>query len=297
MAEPTQSKILVTGANGQLGQCFRDLSVSSPNNYVFAEREVLDITDVDSIERYILKLQPEIIINCAAYTAVDKAEESPEQAFLINEKSVLHLAKACKKHDILFIHYSTDYVYHLASTSLLTETDNCKPQGVYARSKRAGEQTIFDTDADAIILRTSWVYSEHGNNFVKTMLRLFEGRDSLNVVNDQIGTPTYAPDIAEVTELIIQQHNNIRKIKGPHIYNFSNNGETHWAAFAQAIAALVHSPIKINQIPSSEYPTPAPRPLWSMMSKDKIIRDFNVSLRPWRESLEKCINKLATQAS
>ena len=294
MGITTQYKILVTGANGQLGQSFRALNHVENLEYIFADRSTLDITNRDQLTALIEQHKPQVIINCAAYTAVDKAETDTEAAFKINTQACEILAAECASKDILLIHYSTDYVYNLDVKRPILETDPCNPSSVYAQSKYDGELAIIEAEADAIIIRTSWVYSEYQNNFVKTMIRLFDIKDELNVVNDQIGSPTYAPDIASVTQVMLLDHLRKQKVKGTHIYNFSNLGTTDWSAFAKAIAKGVNSTIKINPIPTTEYPTPAKRPLWSVMSKDKIIAKYGVTIPQWEESLSKCLAHLKT---
>lgn len=285
-------KVLVTGANGQLGTCFRALTPVDSLEYIFADRSSIDISKAEEVNAFIENNHIDVIINCAAYTAVDKAETEQAQSKAINCDAAKTLAETSKKYDLFLIHYSTDYVYNLDIDRPLSESDDCEPLGVYAQTKYAGEQEILSINPDALIIRTSWVYSEYANNFVTTMLKLFSIKEELNVVSDQIGTPTYAPDIAVATQEIIIHHLQKLKTKGTHIYNFSNLGTTNWAAFAQAIATRVNSPIRINPIPSVEYPTPAHRPLWSVMTKSKIVETFELDIPTWQESLDTCLKKL-----
>jgi dTDP-4-dehydrorhamnose reductase len=278
-------KILVTGANGQLGSELKELSVHySQFEWVFADRSVLDLSDLASISKVLETIQPQIIINCAAYTAVDKAETETELADVLNHQAVGVLSQWSANHDCRLVHVSTDYVFDGNSNVALTEEAPTGPINVYGQTKLAGEQACLRENPDAVVIRTSWVYSRFGNNFVKTMARLMQERDSLNVVNDQIGSPTYAADLAQAILTIITH---------PHwqagIYHFSNEGEISWYEFALAIQEIGGWECAISGIPSTDYPTPAQRPHYSLLDKSKITTTFGVVVPGYRESLERCM--------
>jgi len=278
-------KILVTGANGQLGSELKVLSIHYLElEWVFSDRSVLDLSDLESIPDTLDEFQPQIIINCAAYTAVDKAEIETELADVLNHQAVAVLAQWTQSNGSQLVHVSTDYVFDGNSSTALTEEAPTDPINVYGQTKLAGEQACMRENPDAIVIRTSWVYSRFGNNFVKTMSRLMQERESLNVVNDQIGSPTYAADLAQAIITIITY---------PHwqagIYHFSNEGEISWYEFAEAIQALGGFDCAISGIPSSDYPTPARRPHYSLLDKSKIKNTFGVAVPEYRESLEKCM--------
>jgi dTDP-4-dehydrorhamnose reductase len=278
-------KILVTGANGQLGSELKELSSRySQFEWVFADRLVLDLSDLGSISNVLDTIQPQIIINCAAYTAVDRAETETKLADLLNHQAVGILAQWSANHDCRLVHVSTDYVFDGNSSTALTEDAPTGPINVYGQTKLSGEQACLRENPDAIVIRTSWVYSRFGNNFVKTMSRLMQERDSLNVVNDQIGSPTYAADLAQAILTIITH---------PHwqagIYHFSNEGEISWYEFAVAIQEIGGFDCALSGIPSSDYPTPAQRPHYSLLDKSKITITFGVVVPGYRESLEKCM--------
>ncbi|WP_235296916.1 dTDP-4-dehydrorhamnose reductase [Portibacter marinus] len=276
-------KVLVTGANGQLGSELRKLGL---DGYTFADKKELDLCSIKSMEQYFKDQSFNVIVNCAAYTAVDLAEKEKDKCFNVNVKAVRNLALLAKKQNCKLIHLSSDYVYHPDHNVPLHESDPCHPKGVYALSKRAGEKAIFDVFENAIVLRVSWLYSTFGNNFVKTMLRLGAERTKLNIVDDQIGSPTNAADLAKVITEIIKQD------KGQGIYNYSNLGFISWADFAEAIFQLSGMHIQINRIPSTAYPTPAPRPNNSRLIKSKIADEFNLELNHWHKSLQKCLKEI-----
>ena len=281
-------KILVTGANGQLGSELKVLSVHySQFGWVFADRSVLDLSDLASISNVLNTIQPEIIINCAAYTAVDKAETETELADVLNHQAVAVLGQWSQSHGSQIVHVSTDYVFDGNSSTALTENAPTGPINVYGQTKLAGEQACMLENPNAIVIRTSWVYSRFGNNFVKTMSRLMQERDSLNVVNDQIGSPTYAADLAQAI-LTILTHSHWQA----GIYHFSNEGEISWFEFALAIQEIGGFNCTISGIPSSDYPTPAQRPHYSLLDKSKIATTFGVLVPGYRESLERCMGLL-----
>ena len=279
-------KILVTGANGQLGS---ELKVLAPQyaqfEWVFADRSVLDLSDLATISDVLDGIQPHIIINCAAYTAVDKAETETELADVLNHQAVAVLARWTASHQVQLLHISTDYVFDGSSSTPLTEDAPTGPINVYGQTKLAGEHACLRENPEAIVIRTSWVYSRFGNNFVKTMSRLIQERDSINVVNDQIGSPTYAADLAQAIMTIIT-HSHWQG----GIYHFSNKGEMSWYEFALAIQEIGGWECTISGIPSSNYPTPARRPHYSLLDKSKIATTFAVEVPEYRESLQKCMN-------
>ena len=278
-------KILVTGANGQLGSELKVLSSDySQFEWVFADRLVLDLSDLDSLSNVLGGIQPQIIINCAAYTAVDKAESDTVAADVLNHQAVAVLAQWTQSHGSQLVHVSTDYVFDGGSSIALHEEATTGTINVYGKTKLAGEQACLRENPNAIIIRTSWVYSQFGNNFVKTMSRLMQERDSLNVVNDQIGSPTYAADLAQAILTIITHPN-----WQAGIYHYSNKGAISWYEFALAIQEIGGWECAISGIPSSDYPTPARRPHYSLLDTSKITTTFGVVVPGYRESLEKCM--------
>lgn len=278
-------KILVTGANGQLGSELKELSSHySQFEWVFADRSVLDLSDLNSITKVLENLQPQVIINCAAYTAVDKAETETELADVLNHQAVAVMAQWSASYDCRLVHISTDYVFDGNSSVALTEEAPTAPINVYGQTKLVGEQACLKENPKAIVIRTSWVYSRFGNNFVKTMSRLMQERDQLSVVNDQIGSPTYAADLAQSIMTIITHPN-----WQAGIYHFSNEGEISWYEFALAIQEIGGFDCLVSGIPSSDYPTPAKRPHYSLLDKSKIATTFGVVVPGYRESLKTCI--------
>ena len=281
-------KILVTGANGQLGSELRELSVHySQFEWVFADRAVLDLSDLNSITKVLDKFQPQVIINCAAYTAVDKAETETELADVLNHQAVVVMAQWSASHACRLVHISTDYVFDGNSSTALDEEALTAPINVYGQTKLAGELACMRENPEAIIIRTSWVYSRFGNNFVKTMRRLMQERDRLSVVNDQIGSPTYAADLAQAI-LTIVTHAHWQA----GIYHYSNEGEISWYEFALVIQEISGFDCLVSGIPSSDYPTPAKRPHYSLLDKSKIATTFGVVVPGYRESLERCMGLL-----
>ena len=281
-------KILVTGANGQLGQCLQKISSQFEEfEFIFTDSETLDITNKEEVNDFFWQNAPDFCINAAAYTAVDLAETDIEKAFLVNADGTENLAEACAENNVQFIHVSTDYVFDGENNLAYTEEDFTNPLGVYGASKLAGDELALEVNPCSVILRTSWVYSEFGKNFVKTMLNLFATKDELNIVADQFGQPTNANDLAEAIMKIIKSE----KIT-PGIFNFSNLGRISWFDFAEKIAELSEAKIKLNAIETSQYPTPAKRPKNSVLDLDKISKTYAVPLKPWEESLEDCIKIL-----
>jgi dTDP-4-dehydrorhamnose reductase len=290
MISPAEYKttILVTGTNGQLGSELKDLSAKYPSyDFLFTTKDDLPIENADAVKMFFEKQQIDYCINCAAYTAVDKAEAEKEKAFLINADAAGILASTCSDHRTKLIHISTDYVYDGNTLLPLKEEDAVAPLNVYGWSKLKGEELILNRFPSALIIRTSWVYSVYGNNFVKTMLRLFKEKESIKVVNDQYGSPTYAADIAEVIILFINRMEAGEKFSG--IVNYCNGGVTTWFDFALTIKNIVNSSCKIIPVPTSQYPTAAKRPRHSVLDTSKIRGLLKTDLPFWKESLQKCL--------
>jgi dTDP-4-dehydrorhamnose reductase len=281
----TSKTILVTGANGQLGQCFKALSNLFPTyRFLFADREVLQITDAFAIDIFFAENKIDVCINCAAYTAVDKAETEREQAIAVNATAVGYLAKACARYNTQFIHISTDYVFDGNATAPYKADEKTNPVNFYGQTKLDGELNAIKENSQSIIIRTAWVYSNYGNNFVKTMLRLMNERESIGVVNDQRGAPTYAPDLAAAIMHIIDKNNFVAGI-----YHYSNKGNISWHDFATEIAAQINTTCIVNGITTVQFPTPAARPAYSVMDTSKIEEIFEVVVRDWKESLRGCL--------
>ena len=288
-------RILVTGKNGQLGRSIHKIvntkidNNQSSDEFIFVGREDLDLSSENSISHYFGNNDKfDIIINCAAYTQVDKAEQEVELANQINHLAVKQLASFASKQQAKLIHISTDYVFDGESDKPYTEIDITNPINVYGKTKLAGEKALQAVmPINAIIIRTSWVYSEFGNNFVKTMLRLGKERDELSVVSDQIGSPTYATDLAEVILKIIDDKAYQDKGQSTEVYHYSNEGEISWYRFTEEIFKITKIDCKVNPITTEQYPTPAKRPKNTFMNKDKITEAFSVSIPDWKESLTK----------
>ena len=276
-------KILVTGAKGQLGSELSVLSTKYSNyEWVFTDRTQITLDNLEVLEKQLNDIRPEIILNCGAYTAVDKAESEKETAFTVNYSAVELIAKYAFKKNVKLIHISTDYVFDGSSSVALNEEAETNPINIYGASKRAGEVACLNENPNSIIIRTSWVYSKFGNNFVKTMQRLMQEKESINVVNDQIGSPTYAADLAQAMLDILKSPNWI-----PGIYNYSNEGEISWYEFALSIKELGGYSCNVGGIPSASYPTPAKRPEFSLLDKKKIKTIYNLDVPDYKKSLEK----------
>lgn len=285
-----KKNILVTGANGQLGSEIKQLSKNySSYKFLFTTKNDLPIENANAVNNFLNKQSIQYCINCAAYTAVDKAETEKEKAFAINADAAGFLADACKKHKTKFIHISTDYVFNGNSKTPLKEDAETDPINVYGASKLKGEEIILNTNRDACIIRTSWVYSSYGNNFVKTMLRLFKEKESINVVNDQHGCPTYAADLAAIIMKCIDEKK-YNEYTG--IVNFCNAGVTTWFDFATEIKNFVNSNCNIFPVPTSQYPTPAKRPQYSVLDTSKIKEMLCIDIPSWEDCLHKCIERL-----
>ena len=283
-------KILVTGSNGQLGSEIRKLEKDFPEfQFVFTDIEELNLIDSTAVEEFVSKQEFSFCLNCAAYTAVDKAEDEEELAMKINVDAVANLAKVCEQNKVFLIHISTDYVFNGEAYRPYIETDETAPNSVYGWSKLKGEDAVLKNSSRAVIIRTSWLCSAFGNNFVKTMLRLGKERDELGVVFDQVGTPTFAADLAKVM-LILAQQTDLKP--NQEIYHFSNEGAVSWYDFAKAIMEEAGLNCKVNPIESKDFPTKAKRPFYSVLNKAKIKKDYQVEIPYWRDSLRKVVYQI-----
>lgn len=281
-------KIIVTGSGGQLGQEFYALKDSFEGYEIhFFNRANLDIADREAVIELFNKINPGYCINCAAYTAVDKAEQDSDAAFNINATGAQNLAAACAKQGTKLIHFSTDYVFDGWAKTPYKEDDKKAPLGVYGSSKASGEELVVAAAPESIIIRTSWVYSVYGSNFVKTMVRLMTEKQQVIVVADQWGSPTYAADLANAVLQIIENENWVSGL-----YQYSNEGVINWFQFAEAIKNYLGSSCVVHPISTDQYPTPTPRPKYSAMSKEKFVATFGLTLIPWRQSLHACLGKL-----
>ena len=281
--------ILVTGSKGQLGSELQALASEYDYNFYFTDRNSLDITDKESIAAFVKNNAIDVIINAAAYTAVDKAEDDAVNADKVNHLATQYLAEIAKEHNIKLIHISTDYVFDGKNYKPYSEEDTTNPNGVYGATKLAGEKAMLGINPkNSIIIRTSWVYSSFGANFVKTMLRLAKERDSLGVIFDQVGTPTYARDLAKASLEILPQVNS----ETVEIYHYSNEGVLSWYDFAKEILRMTKLDCQINPIETKEYPTPATRPHYSLLNKAKIKKEFGIKIPYWKDSLDECLRKL-----
>ena len=285
--------ILVTGASGQVGKSFQSLTHRMPEaQWTFTEKSELDIRSKTAVAEFFGHLKPDVIINAAAYTAVDNAEEERELAEEVNAEGPANLAAYCKGTAVQFIHYSTDYVYHNTINRPLRETDPTQPLSFYGKTKLSGEKKAMDQFPDCTIIRTSWVYAPMGHNFVLKMLSLAEKNAVLKVIDDQIGTPTLASDLAEATIDLIQGQRDGRGDYRGQIFNYSNEGVCSWFDFAKAIFELTNKSREVIPIPSSEFPSKAQRPFYSLMSKEKIRGCLSKGIPHWRDSLQKCIQQI-----
>ncbi len=294
--------ILVSGRDGQLGNELKDLAPAQNFDFVFTDKDDMDITDENVLKEAFEKYKPAFFINCAAYTAVDKAETDQEITYKINAEAVGLIAKQCHEFNTKLIHISTDYVFNGKATQPYKTDDETDPVNYYGYTKWLGEQLALNNNPGTIVIRTSWVYSSYGNNFVKTMLRVMKERKEINVVSDQSGSPTYAKDLAEAIIDIVNSQWSIVNSKDvnpshishltSHVFHFSNEGIISWYDFAVAIKEIKQLDCVVHPIPTTAYPTPAKRPAYSGMDKSKIVNDFNIQLKNWRTSLEDCLKLL-----
>lgn len=285
--------ILVTGANGQLGNEMQRVSVNSNNHYIFTDLEELDITELGLVKECVKDNSVSVVVNCAAFTNVDKAEDNYSTADLINNKAAENLAVACKEVNATLIHVSTDYVFQGDANIPYMEEQLTNPLGVYGKTKLAGEESIRKTGCRFLIFRTAWLYSSFGNNFVKTMRRLTSEKNSLKVVFDQVGTPTYAGDLAAVIYKVIE----VDMLDKTGIYHFSNEGVCSWYDFAKEISAISGHICDIQPCHSDEFPSKVKRPHFSVLDKTKLKETFGVTVPYWKDSLKRCIVELEEQKS
>jgi dTDP-4-dehydrorhamnose reductase len=289
MVKTTMINVLITGSNGQLGSEIKELSSYYDYSFIFRSKDDLDITSKRNLQEVINKNNINVIINCAAYTNVDNAEKNKKNADKINRKAVKKLAKISKKKKIKLIHISTDYVVDGTAHKPYCEEFQTNPKSVYGQTKLDGELEMMKINPhNSIIIRTSWVYSSFGNNFVKTMLKLGKEKMELGVIFDQIGTPTYAADLAKIVLDILPQINNNQVT----IYNYSNEGVLSWYDFAKEIMRMAKLDCTIKPIETFQYPTPAKRPHYSVLNKSKIKKEFNIEIPYWKDSLDRCLQKM-----
>jgi dTDP-4-dehydrorhamnose reductase len=284
--------ILVTGANGQLGQAMKKIAADFPAfNFVYTDFSELDITSEEAVRQFFSQQEIHALVNCAAYTAVDKAESDEELAFKLNFEAVLNLATIAQEYKTQFLHISTDYVFDGEHNRPYTEEDEANPDSIYGSSKLRGEAAAIGTNPDTIVIRTSWLYSEFGVNFAKRMRELMQEKESLNVVFDQAGTPTYAVDLSRVILTVLGK---VFDAPGNYggVYHYSNEGVTSWYDFAVAIRELTGASCKVSPITSDQYPTPAKRPAYSVFNKTKIKTTFGIEIPYWRDSLQVCLKNL-----
>lgn len=284
--------VLITGANGQLGQALKQIAGDYPAfSFLYTDYTELDITNEEAVNAFFSEQEIHACINCAAYTAVDKAESEEELAFKLNFEAVMHLANACQIHNARFIQISTDYVFDGKKNTPYTEEDDTDAQSIYGSSKLRGEATALSINTDTIVIRTAWLYSQYGVNFVKRMRELMQEKDSLNVVFDQAGTPTYAVDLAQALLSVLT-----RAIDAPGtlggVYHYSNEGVLSWYDFAIAIRDMSGLSCNIQPVTSDKYPTPAKRPAYSVFNKQKIKETFEIEVPYWKESLAVCLKHL-----
>jgi dTDP-4-dehydrorhamnose reductase len=286
-------RVLITGSNGQLGSEIKALAANYKKlDFVFKDLPELDICNFEALQAFIIDYNINIVINCAAYTAVDKAEEDAEIAEKVNSNGVLNLVNALETIDGKLIHISTDYVFDGNHFLPYKESDPVSPIGVYGETKRSGELAALNSAIDAIVIRTSWLYSSYGNNFVKTMLRLGNEKENLGVIFDQVGTPTYARDLAKTCLEILTAVNSVKISNNGNLYHYSNEGVASWYDFAISIMELGGQNCKVNPIQTKDYLTLAKRPQYSVLNKSKIKTDFKIEIPYWRDSLKDCIEKI-----
>jgi len=291
----TPPTLLVTGANGQLGRCFQNLAAAYPQwRFLFADSNRLDVTDRSAVFAFFEEEGPAWCLNCAAYTAVDRAESEPERAWAVNVAGAKNMAEACARRHIPTVHFSTDYVYHGRQNTPYREDAPVSPKSVYARTKLAGDRAVLRHNPElGMVIRTSWLYAPHGHNFARTMLRLGAERPEINVVFDQVGTPTYAPFLAEAVLQIIGliENGDIPRSTLAGIWHYSNEGVCSWYDFAQAIVDLAGLPTRVNAIETKDYPLPAPRPPYSVLNKSKIKSAFGLEVPHWRRGVERFLRE------
>ncbi|MFT4800361.1 MAG: dTDP-4-dehydrorhamnose reductase [Flavobacteriaceae bacterium] len=286
-------RVLITGSNGQLGSEIKELENNDKKvDLIFKDLPELDICNVEALQAFILDNNINAVINCAAYTAVDKAEEESIIATKVNYEGVLNIVNALQTVNGKLIHISTDYVFDGNNFLPYKELDPVSPIGVYGETKRAGELAVINSDIDSIVIRTSWLYSSYGNNFVKTMLRLGNEKENLGVIFDQVGTPTYARDLAKTCLEILTGVNSVKISKNGNLYHYSNEGVASWYDFAISIMELGGENCKVKPIQTKDYPTLAKRPHFSVLNKSKIKTDFKIEIPYWRDSLKDCIEKI-----
>ena len=284
-------KILVTGANGQLGNELRKvLENNMPGITIYTDRDELDLTDAKAVERFVIDNEITHIVNCAAYTAVDKAEEEKRECAAINTDAVKNLAMAADVNGAKIIHISTDYVFDGTNHRPYRESDKVNPISQYGTTKRKGETALLALAPESIIIRTAWLYSSYGNNFVKTMLRLADSQSEVRVISDQLGTPTYARDLARAILKILKSH---QWVGG--IYHFTDEGAASWYDFAHAIYRIAGKKVKLTPIPTEDYPTPACSPAYSILDRQRIKATYGVEIPHWEESLEDCMKLILSQ--
>ena len=286
-------RILITGSNGQLGSEIKELAANYKKaDFIFKDLPELDICDFEALQAFIIDHNINAVINCAAYTAVDKAEEETIIAKKVNYEGVLNIVNALQAVNGKLIHISTDYIFDGNHFLPYKESDPVSPIGVYGETKRAGELAVINSDLDSIVIRTSWLYSSYGNNFVKTMLRLGNEKENLRVIFDQVGTPTYARDLAKTCLDILCGDSSVNISKNGNLYHFSNEGVTSWYDFTISIMELGGVNCKVKPIQTKDYPTLAKRPQYSVLNKSKIKTDFKIQIPYWKDSLKDCIDKI-----
>jgi dTDP-4-dehydrorhamnose reductase len=282
--------ILVTGAGGQLGSELRDLAAAHPEwTFHFFDRGALPLDNVELLSAAFARVRPSVCINAAAYTAVDKAEAEPEQAFAINATAVGDLATLCKTFNALFLHVSTDYVFNGEGKQPYRETDMVAPLGVYGASKLEGERLALAAHDKVVVVRTSWVYSYYGKNFVKTMLRLLREKESIGVVADQLGRPTYAQNLAKALLAIVAEYTGCGGGRFHGVYHYADRGEITWFDLASAVRELIQATCVIRPLTTAEYPTPARRPAYSVLDTTRIEETFDLAICDWKDSLRRCL--------